>query len=730
MAAQVPTDKVNDEEYSNWLKVTLALYYMKSGLHTFIQSEVDCLHQFLRQKIYGSLAVPLSPCTTCNSHFVRRNKCNGIWTFHKQCKDDCKSYCDVWLSKLLALHKSPKSEKIYWDNSDVAQWPFNPWECAKIFMPRGQPPSNVGPAHCDAQAMLTMLANCTHFHQKLSPQGLGLTHAISVIRNKVMHDGEMKLSDADRLTYIKQIVQLLEDPVCLKLIDDCKAAVGNIHKIDNDSLAVLFNWDIEMTGLRSAVNDFRQELGLQERKSLYTTDTLKEEYEQLRQQLRERFADVENRLHKVEKKVILMQRRNKKVTPGKRKPKKDVLRLVKKARMKRRSDCNNLKQLKKTSQTQSLGSDRLRQVKSARNYTGNELLEAWPSIEEYLLEELSPEYIWTFFNEENILSAEECTTMCQLRRRQALEMLLQSIKVKLPEAFLCLLRALNETGQEKKIEEIQKLLTLAHDQEPKEPAPDMAYYTLKLELLKDGNTVHDTEMKTRGYFNSGRIMLQYDLKSVCLKWEHGSVIVHLQPLKRHTKETLAFFCRHGGMKDFVLDLLKKKDIFASLPEGEMTIHMQVCCYDKESEDGQYGDITQMAGKDVLSPHDGFTVTDDLQLIRKNLLLQYGSVVEEIEPLHFQDTFVAEGIWETDYSEKLKNLKRRRARAADFLNKVMDKGNKALVALVLALRKSGNDYVTDRLCFVPEISAQFMDEGCKSFKCIMYLRMLRCGFSSE
>ncbi|KAK3593365.1 hypothetical protein CHS0354_021933 [Potamilus streckersoni] len=175
MAAPIPTDKVMDKEYSNWLKVTLALYYMKSGMHAFIQNEVDCLHKFLVQKIYGGNTVPLPPCTTCRAHLVRRNKYNGIWTF----KEDCKSYCDVWLHELLALHTNPKSEKIYWDNSDVAQWPFSPWECAKVFMPRGQPPSNVGPAQCDAQAMLTMLANCKHFHQKFSPQGLGLTYAVS-----------------------------------------------------------------------------------------------------------------------------------------------------------------------------------------------------------------------------------------------------------------------------------------------------------------------------------------------------------------------------------------------------------------------------------------------------------------------------------------------------------------------------------------------------------------------
>ncbi|KAK3612170.1 hypothetical protein CHS0354_016555 [Potamilus streckersoni] len=227
MAAPAPMDKVKDKEYSNWLKVTLALYYMKSGLHTFIQNEVDQLHQSLVQKIYGNPSVPLPPCTMCHASNVVRNKYTGVWEF----KNQCRSYCDVWLHKLLKLHTSPKSEKIYWDNGDIPSWPFKPWECAKVFMPRGQQPTNAGPAECDAQALLTLLKCCTHFRHKLSQQGQGLTHTISTVRNKVVHNGEMKVCDADRSNYLQQFIQLLEDPVSLKSLEGCKDAVGNIRKV-------------------------------------------------------------------------------------------------------------------------------------------------------------------------------------------------------------------------------------------------------------------------------------------------------------------------------------------------------------------------------------------------------------------------------------------------------------------------------------------------------------------
>ncbi|KAK3604061.1 hypothetical protein CHS0354_004724 [Potamilus streckersoni] len=158
-----------------------------------------------------------------------------------------------------------QSEKIYWANSDVSLWPSNPWECAKIFLPRGQQPVNNGPAKSDAQALMVLLANCKHFHLKLSQQSRTLTHTISSIRNKVMHNGEMKVSDADRMSFIQQIIQLLEDPISLMSVGDCKAAVSNIHKINSDSLDVSFNLGLQMEALMAAVNELRQELGMQKK---------------------------------------------------------------------------------------------------------------------------------------------------------------------------------------------------------------------------------------------------------------------------------------------------------------------------------------------------------------------------------------------------------------------------------------------------------------------------------
>ncbi|KAL3863270.1 hypothetical protein ACJMK2_005035 [Sinanodonta woodiana] len=298
--------KVKEPEYSNWLKVSLALYYLTVGLHSFIQGEVDAMHQYLLQKLYGGSGVPKPKCSSCISKDVKQNKSTYVWKF----KSSCPSHlCDIWLAELLTRHTNPTSNKIYWDNCDVTAWPFVPWECAKLYMPRGQLPANTGPVKCDSQALLTLMANCKCFHGKLSPAGLGLTHTISKIRNSVMHSEEMRLSDRDSKSYIQDIIHLLEDPAHLKSLEECKQAVNEINKIDKDSIAVFFNEELERLALRTAVNALRQDLGKHEERTLGSVESLKEEYVQLEEEMRTKIATVENRLGIVENRQDIVEDR-------------------------------------------------------------------------------------------------------------------------------------------------------------------------------------------------------------------------------------------------------------------------------------------------------------------------------------------------------------------------------------------------------------------------------------
>ncbi|KAK3610083.1 hypothetical protein CHS0354_032170 [Potamilus streckersoni] len=221
--------KVKDPEYCNWLKVGLGLYYLKVGLSFFIQGEMSAMHKFLIQKLYNGSPVPATLCSSCNAKDVKQNRNSYTWKFRTPCPQ---RLCDTWLTELLALHINPTSNKLYCENCNVTAWPRASWECAKLYMPRGQTGANKGPAHSDSQALLTLMANCKYFHRKLSQGGsIQLTHMVSTIRNKVMHSGDMKLSDSDRKSFIQDIINLLEDPCHLKSLEECKQAVAEINRV-------------------------------------------------------------------------------------------------------------------------------------------------------------------------------------------------------------------------------------------------------------------------------------------------------------------------------------------------------------------------------------------------------------------------------------------------------------------------------------------------------------------
>ncbi|KAL3891803.1 hypothetical protein ACJMK2_004049 [Sinanodonta woodiana] len=294
--------KVKDPEYCNWLKVGLALYYLKDGLGSFIQDEVDAMHQSLLQKLYNASTVPAQLCSICNAKDVKQNRNTYIWKFNSRCPI---SLCDTWLTELLALCTNPTSSKLYCENCDVTAWPKSPWECAKFYMPRGQTVHNTGPAQSDSQALLTLMANCKHFHSKLSPGGIQLTHTVSVIRNTVMHSVNMTVSDNDRTSIITDIIKLLEDPCHLKSLDERKKAVAEINKINTDSLEVFFNTDIEleMMALRACAEGCRQELGVQRVETEKTVESLKEEIQDLQKKIKDKVGDIDTKCQKMGAKV-------------------------------------------------------------------------------------------------------------------------------------------------------------------------------------------------------------------------------------------------------------------------------------------------------------------------------------------------------------------------------------------------------------------------------------------
>ncbi|KAL3867807.1 hypothetical protein ACJMK2_040654 [Sinanodonta woodiana] len=448
-----------------------------------------------------------------------------------------------------------------------------------------------------------------------------------------------------------------------------------------------------------------------------------------------------------------------------------------------------------------------------RQWSLKEVLNAWPRIEEYLMDELQPEYILDFLMQENIFSVDEYEEVFWSlgKRVKMTRTLLEIMKQKLPEALFVLLSALEEVNQDNKsmVEELEKLFAdgnngheaLENCTKPPNtdihlvdvheasfsvtvPLPLTPVSTVRLTVEKEGIVMENVEIEINNYLNNadGACLLQVFLPPTgceIMKSERGCVTIYLRPHSKYACDKLSRFCQSGGLKDFVLSLMREAEILSSLPDGEVCINIKVQ-YQKgelEAEDAEEINtdlvqsikdnwsflceeldvkalISSSSRKAVLTDDEigkfkGHTATNrhenadyflkcllrkgpagiqflmdaleekqNLKIInrlqkshpvyrnpkvaKENLIIHFESIVQEIDPSQFMDTFVDRNILDRKFFTDLREqYLRRRCRAALFLREVLNKGNRAIYALVDVMADMGYDELAAKLVSLEE-----------------------------
>ncbi|CAI5641967.1 uncharacterized protein CXorf38 [Oreochromis niloticus] len=163
--------RLNDREYTNWLKAGRCLLILKDGLLPFTDRHMRAFHGDL----LNQSAVLRSPCR--DSCKPRGNKLSG-----------CK-VCSEWQKAILRHHRQPDAT-VNWDNCFPPYWRTDHWEVAKAFMPRGQAKVK-GADKCDAPALLNLINYCTYF-SSVDPK---LVREVIRCRNELMHSSEYRVTD-------------------------------------------------------------------------------------------------------------------------------------------------------------------------------------------------------------------------------------------------------------------------------------------------------------------------------------------------------------------------------------------------------------------------------------------------------------------------------------------------------------------------------------------------------
>ncbi|KAL3857952.1 hypothetical protein ACJMK2_012577 [Sinanodonta woodiana] len=221
--------RFSDGQYKNWLKCSQSLIIMKEALHDYTDNEVRKLHGDITQKVSSipCASSTSNQCSLCSSKDIRMTGNPRKWSIN--CKNNI---CDKWLQQILAVHEIPHYNKINWKNADIRLWPVDCYQVAKIFMPKGQDKTVKMPDDLDAPAILSLFKYCKCFRKDLPNQQI-LSDLID-FRNKVLHSGDLKVSDSDKDRKIDQMIQLLKD---LKIHG---AVISNLETLKKEDIDINF----------------------------------------------------------------------------------------------------------------------------------------------------------------------------------------------------------------------------------------------------------------------------------------------------------------------------------------------------------------------------------------------------------------------------------------------------------------------------------------------------------
>uniref|UniRef100_A0A1A8BT80 Chromosome X open reading frame 38 n=1 Tax=Nothobranchius kadleci TaxID=1051664 RepID=A0A1A8BT80_NOTKA len=224
MVLEELTVRLNDREYTNWLKAGRCLLILKTGLHPFTDHQMRAHHRDL----LNQHALLSTPCET--------SSCKPIGN---KLSSPC-GVCSEWQKVILRHHRQPGAT-INWANCFPPHWRTDHWEVAKAYMPRGQ--AKVRRAdQCDAAALLNLINYCRCFWS-VDPK---LVRQLIQFRNELMHSCELRVKDDWIRHYwstLKHFVQQLSDVPQMATVGqqiedmltvDLSICVSGVDRVDSD----------------------------------------------------------------------------------------------------------------------------------------------------------------------------------------------------------------------------------------------------------------------------------------------------------------------------------------------------------------------------------------------------------------------------------------------------------------------------------------------------------------
>ncbi|XP_019733545.1 uncharacterized protein CXorf38 homolog [Hippocampus comes] len=262
--------RLNDKEYTNWLKAGRCLYILKDALHPYTDEQMRAFHRaLLRDNPRLREQCPRS----CQSGDIKLSRACGL--------------CLQWKSEILNHHRQPGST-LNWDNCSPPAWRTNHWELAKAYMPRGQ--AHVNAAHqCDPSALLNLINFCDCF----GSVDVHSSHVRELIRcrNDLMHSPDLHVKEAWMKKFkvvLRRFVQLFSQVPSMALAEP---RLAQMLAVD---LSICAMDTVDYTGMALAADSLVYHSGLRpESISQWETDLLQERLRELRHLAEDETVDTE-----------------------------------------------------------------------------------------------------------------------------------------------------------------------------------------------------------------------------------------------------------------------------------------------------------------------------------------------------------------------------------------------------------------------------------------------------
>ncbi|KAL3868693.1 hypothetical protein ACJMK2_041470, partial [Sinanodonta woodiana] len=307
--------------------------------------------------------------------------------------------------------------------------------------------------------------------------------------------------------------------------------------------------------------------------------------------------------------------------------------------------------------------------------------------------ELHPKNIIGYFVEQEVFEIKDIENILFKPRQEQSKFIFDHILKGLPNAFNVLLYALRQSGSNGLADELEKLISGRDTLEQEErsttrarrsyrnttgvPSSDILL-TLRFRHRDNDNSLNERLMDHFNEDENNEVeqLFLKETESVFNRAAVGSLILYLTPCSRRSYLKLMKFCRDGSMEILLKRLLSTPRMAQFLPREPVSVQIQLMTRDLLEESKDNG----------------------LRRLCRRLIEEFDTVVDEIDPTDFKESFISRQLLSDEYFHQL-DLDfghSRLVRASDFLKTVLQLGDNAVLAFKETVEKKGPEYLLEVL----------------------------------